>query len=162
MTKPLGRFQPPSDTMLWGSRAIVWLSDCLTARLPGVSGVLWFCGSVLCFVFRVLCVALRSRSQAAYQPTCCPSGLVWQPATRRCFASNKATRNDTAAYDKTRQDKTRQDKSRPPALIDGDGQEFEIPSGERRTITTRNASPCFSSSSSSSSSSEFYLSLTRT
>ena len=37
MTKPLGGFQPPSDTMLWGSQA---------------GGQL--CFAVLCFVFRGL------------------------------------------------------------------------------------------------------------
>lgn len=74
----------------------------------------------------MFCVLACAR--APKQPTSLhvlPSGLVWQPATRRCFASDKATRND---------------KTRPPVLIDGGVQEFEIPSGgggrERRTITT--------------------------
>lgn len=43
ITKPLGGFQPPSDTMLWGSWATVWLSG-----VSGVSSVLWFCGSMFC------------------------------------------------------------------------------------------------------------------
>lgn len=78
----------------------------------------------------MFCVLACAR--APKQPTSLhvlPSGLVWQPATRRCFASDKATRND---------------KTRPPVLIDGGVQEFEIPSGGRdrererggRTITT--------------------------
>lgn len=52
------------------------------------------------------------------------SGLVWQPATRRCFPSNKATRT-------IQQLTTRHD---PPVLIDRDMQKFEIPSRERTTI----------------------------
>lgn len=78
MTKPLGGFQPPSGTMLWGSRAggRAWRGGRLSDAL--------FC--VLCFVFRVLCSVLGAMP-------CCPaallpseqaaSGLGWQPATRR-------------------------------------------------------------------------------
>lgn len=54
MTKPLGGFQPPSGTMLWGSRA--------GGRGGRLSDAL-FC--VLCFVFRILCFVLGAMP-------CCP------------------------------------------------------------------------------------------
>lgn len=59
------------------------------------------------------------------------SGLVWQPATRRCFPSNKATRT-------IQQLTTRHD---PPVLIDRDMQKFEIPSRERTTINHHRKAP---------------------
>lgn len=99
--------------MLWGSAGnclTVPLSDCPTA---------WRAWRVWCFVVSRFCVlrfVFCVLPWARKQPTSLhvPSGWFGSHATRRCLASNKATRNDTAACDKTRA----------PVLIDGDVQRF--------------------------------------